>query len=68
MIIKLITPLIIFTMLRLMMRYLKNYSIKNSENKFTYMIECDNCGTFVEESIIVQKFHKKFCSYKCSNL
>ena len=55
-------------MLRLMMRYLKNYSIKNSENKSTYMIECDNCGTFVEESIIVQKFHKKFCSYKCSNL
>jgi len=50
------------------MQYLKNYYIKNSENKSTYMVECDNCGTFVEESIIVKKFQKKFCSYKCSNL
>ena len=50
------------------MQYLKNYYIKNSENKSTYMVECDNCGTFIEESIIVKKFHKKFCSNKCSNL
>ena len=70
MILKLIMPLIFFALISALRVYIQSglskYNIK--QRKCENMILCQECGTYVHESIIHKKSGRKFCSKRCSNL
>ena len=72
MIIKLILSLLVPIILYFIINSAKNnidkiFSSKN-EKKLNEMVRCSVCNTFVNESIVVKKSGKEYCSTECSNL
>jgi len=66
-ILPLLIPLIIFLIPIIARSYLKFLFTKKKINKDDQMFECDNCGTFSHESIVIQKKGKNFCSNECAS-
>ena len=66
-ILPLLIPLIIFLITIISRSYLKFLFTKNKTNKDDLMLECDKCGTYSHQSIIIKKRDKNFCSNECAS-
>ena len=70
MIIKLIplfAPIIIYFLIQLTKSYFRSYFKGDDGDRSEKMLSCLACGTFVHESLVLNKFGKNFCSEKCAN-
>ena len=70
MIIKLIplfAPIIIYFLVQLTKSYIRSYFKSNEGHSSEKMLSCLKCGTFVHESLVLNKYGKNFCSEECAN-
>ena len=65
-ILPLLIPLIIFLIPIIAKNYLK-FLFTEKTNKNDLMFECDKCGTYSHESIVIKKEGKNFCSNECAS-
>jgi formylmethanofuran dehydrogenase subunit E len=65
-ILPLLIPLIIFLIPIIAKNYIK-FLFTEKTNKNDLMFECDKCGTYSHESIVIKKEGKNFCSNKCAS-
>ena len=65
-ILPLLIPLIIFLIPIIAKNYIK-FLFTQKTNKNDLMFECDKCGTYSHESIVIKKKGKNFCSNKCAS-
>ena len=65
-ILPLLIPLIIFLIPIIAKNYIK-FLFTEKTNKNDLMFECDKCGTYSHESIVIKKKGKNFCSNKCAS-
>ena len=63
----LITPVIIFILLKLIKSYITSILYAKKQSKSNEMIICDGCGTYVHEDLLLKKFGKFYCSKDCLN-
>ena len=65
-ILPLLIPLIIFLIPIIARNYIK-FLFTEKTNKNDLMFECDKCGTYSHESIVIKKEGKNFCSNECAS-
>ena len=65
-ILPLLIPLIIFLIPIIAKNYVK-FLFTEKTNKNDLMFECDKCGTYSHESIVIKKEGKNFCSNECAS-
>jgi len=65
-ILPLLIPLIIFLIPIIAKNYIK-FLFTQKTNKNDLMFECDKCGTYSHESIVIKKEGKNFCSNECAS-
>jgi formylmethanofuran dehydrogenase subunit E len=65
-ILPLLIPLIIFLIPIIAKNYIK-FLFTEKTNKNDLMFECDKCGTYSHESIVIKKEGKNFCSNECAS-
>ena len=65
-ILPLLIPLIIFLIPIIAKNYIK-FLFTEKTNKNDLMFECDKCGTYSHESIVIKKEGKSFCSNECAS-
>ena len=65
-ILPLLIPLIIFIIPIIAKNYVK-FLFTEKTNKNDLMFECDKCGTYSHESIVIKKEGKNFCSNECAS-
>ncbi len=62
-----VAPFIIYLIINILKSYLSS-AHKNTKNKDAVnMVSCSKCGTFVHESLVINKYNKSFCSSECLN-
>ena len=66
-IIPILIPFIIFVILRIAKGYIISSLFSRSKQKSNEMFQCEVCGTYVHEKLLISRFGKKYCSKKCSN-
>jgi hypothetical protein len=64
----LLIPIFIYLIFFVAKSYLKSLFLRPSHKNNEAMIACCQCGTYTHESLLIKKFGKQFCSYKCSNI
>ena len=64
----LLVPIIIYLIVLVAKSYLRSLLLRPNHKKNGAMIACCQCGTYAHESLLIKKFGKQFCSYKCSNI
>jgi len=68
-ILPLLAPIIIFILVKLAKSYISSFLFSEKKAKSSNeMIACYLCGTFVHESLIINKSGENYCSDKCSSI
>ena len=65
-ILPLLIPLIIFLIPIIAKNYVK-FLFTEKTNQNDLIFECDKCGTYSHESIVIKKEGKNFCSNECAS-
>ena len=61
----LITPFIVFILLKHIRSYITSVLFAKKQSKSNEMIVCNKCGTYVHEDLLLKKFGKFYCSKDC---
>tara|TARA_B100001175_G_C18956161_1_gene378305 strand:+ start:156 stop:371 length:216 start_codon:yes stop_codon:yes gene_type:complete len=65
--IPLVIPLIIYFLAQIAKEYIKSAFNNKPANTSETMVSCSKCGTFVHESLVINKLKKGYCSKECLN-